>query len=479
MSFRVNTNLLAMNSLRTLGNTNMDINQSMTRLSSGLRINSGADDPAGLQISEGFRAQLSGIDQALRNSADAGNYAKTAEGALSEVNRLLTDARALTIANSNDATLTTTQKQANQQQLNSILSSIDRISSNTQYGTKKLLDGSAGVTAAVTDTRRVASLSVGGVLGTSSVTSNASVSVNVTTAAVKATTAVASSKSLGALATAGATAVAAGEGGTISVNGTSFTISEGMTANQIVAMVNDKSDQTGVSLSIVNNAGNGAFQFSSNKYGTVGNTIQVVSNATGVLSAGAATLSGGVNAAATVTAGAVSGTFTVQSGDDGLTMRDAAGNKLALTEVGNATGTNTVGQIVAGASQFQIGANAGQSVSLSIGAVSSSALGLSSLDIMSTTGSATSLSAIDSAIEKVSKNRGDIGNFQRNVVDSNSRALSVARENLSAADSTIRDTDMAAEMTKFTQLQILQQSGLSMLAQANSQSSLVLGLLRG
>ena len=87
-SFRVNTNISAMGALRNLSNANAMFSQSVTRLSTGMRINSGADDPAGLQISEGFRAQISGIDQALRNNSDAMNFAKTAEGALSEVNRL-------------------------------------------------------------------------------------------------------------------------------------------------------------------------------------------------------------------------------------------------------------------------------------------------------------------------------------------------------------------------------------------------------
>lgn len=478
-SFRVNTNISAMGALRNLSNANAMFSQSVTRLSTGMRINSGADDPAGLQISEGFRAQISGIDQALRNNSDAMNFAKTAEGALSEVNRLLREARSLTIANSNDATLSTTQKQANQQQLNSILSSIDRISTDTQYGTKKLLNGSAGVTAAVTDTRRVSSLNIGGTLGTSAVTANAALSVNVTTAAVKASSAVGSSKSLGAFATAGATTVASGEDGIISVNGTSFKIEVGMTATQISNMVNAKSDETGVSVSIVNNAGNGAFQFSSTKYGTVGNTVQVVSSAAGVLTAGSYTLSGGVNAAATVTAGAVSGTFTVNSGDDGLTMRDAAGNKLVLTEVGNAVATNTVGQLVAGSAQFQIGANLNQTVSLSLGSTSTSTLGLGGLDIMSTTGSSTSLAALDSAIESISKLRGNIGNFMRNTIDSNTRALSVAKENLQASESSIRDIDIAEEMAEFTKYQILQQSGLSVLSQANQAPQAVLSLLRG
>ncbi|HRK23093.1 MAG TPA: flagellin, partial [Fimbriimonadaceae bacterium] len=98
MSFRVNTNVNAMNALRNVGMTGMELGRSISKLSTGLRITSAADDPAGLIISENFRAQISGIDQAIRNNQDAVNYAKTAEGALDEVNRLLRDARTLAVA---------------------------------------------------------------------------------------------------------------------------------------------------------------------------------------------------------------------------------------------------------------------------------------------------------------------------------------------------------------------------------------------
>ena len=134
MSFRINTNIQAMNSLRNLQGTGAEAANSMMRLSTGLRINGAGDDPAGLIVSESLRAQISGIDQAMKNNQDAMNYSKTAEGALDEVNRLLRDARSLAISSGNQATLTDQQKQANQQQLNSIVSSISRISSTTQYG---------------------------------------------------------------------------------------------------------------------------------------------------------------------------------------------------------------------------------------------------------------------------------------------------------------------------------------------------------
>ncbi|MCE9558884.1 MAG: hypothetical protein K8R88_08025 [Armatimonadetes bacterium] len=482
MSFRVNTNISAMSALRSLGQNGSSMATAMARLSSGVRINSGADDPAGLQISEGFRSQITSMDQALRNNSDASNFAKTAEGALSEVNRLLNDARSLAIANSNDATLTVSQKQANQNQLTSILSSVDRISSNTSYGTKKLLDGSAGVQATITDSTKVQSFALGGTIGGTSITTGNTMTLNVTTAAVKAT---ANGRNGGAVTVAafGATAVGAGNAGSFSVNGTTFTTTAATTNAEMVNMVNAKSAETGVTMDIYMNGANATLRLTSNKFGTVGNAVNISSSSAAFSAVGSANLAGGVDAVATVDVlGGTPKNFTAVPGTDGLTLGDSDGNRIVLTALGGTTvASSTVGQVQANSSQFQIGANAGQTTTLSLSSSSASSLGLTgtSADIMSVANSATTLAAIDTAINTVSGQRGSIGNFMRNVIDSNTRALGVAKENLEASDSSIRDTDMAAEMTKYTQLQVLQQAGLSMLAQANSSSSAVLSLLRG
>lgn len=137
--------------------------------------------------------------------------------------------------------------------------------------------------------------------------------------------------------------------------------------------------------------------------------------------------------------------------------------------------------------QFQIGGNAGQTTNLSLGNFVASQLGgdavtglnMSNLDVTTSAGANDAIKVIDAAIDQVSKSRGDIGSFQRNVLESNIRALGTAKENLSATESQIRDTDVAEEMTNFTKLQILQQSGMAVLAQANQAPQAVLALLRG
>jgi flagellin len=162
MSFRINNNIGAQRAFNSVSQTNYEIGKSMNRLSKGLRIADASDDPAGLISSELFRAQLSSMDQAMRNNNEALNYAKTAENGLGEMNKLLSDARSLAVASGNSATLTATQLSANQDQLNSIVSSINRIAGSVTYSGRKLLDGSAGVTTQVSNGSKVSGFSFGG-----------------------------------------------------------------------------------------------------------------------------------------------------------------------------------------------------------------------------------------------------------------------------------------------------------------------------
>ncbi|HRJ26019.1 MAG TPA: flagellin [Fimbriimonadaceae bacterium] len=499
MSFRVNTNVMAMNAMRNLSTTNTQFSSAVTRLSSGMRINSAADDPAGLIASESFRSQMSGIEQAVRNSQDAMNLAKTAEGALDEVGRLLRDARTLAVASSNTGTLSASQLQANQNQLNSIASSINRVAGNTAFGTKKLLDGSAGVSSTVTNASMIGGMSFNGQFGGFAITSNATVTIDVTTVATRAATtdanmAIITAADIGA---AAAVAVGSGRAGSFTINGQSFTASATDTYGQLVQRINESSAQTGVTAQIVNvGANDNRIRLSSTGFGS--NSVIDLTDSVGTIRNGAGTSqNAGVDALATVTIdvdgtggmAAVTAAFTGgRFGSSGLVLQDSNGNSIRLNEAGNSTtaADGAIGQLRVGSTQFQIGANAGQTTNLSLGNFSSANLGvgavsglsMSNLDVTSQSGAANALQVIDAAIGQITRARGDIGSFQRNVLESNVRSLNIASENLAATDSSIRDIDVAQEMTQFTKLQILQQSGLSVLAQANSAPQSVLALLR-
>jgi len=151
MSLRINLNDAGLMAHRRLTQTDAAVTKAIERLSSGFRVNTAADDPAGLAISENLRAQLGGIQTAIKNSQDAINMVKTAEGALTEVHTLLRSMRDLAVHASNAGVNNPTTLAADQAQIQSALESINRIASTTAFGTKKLLDGSSGVTGTSTN----------------------------------------------------------------------------------------------------------------------------------------------------------------------------------------------------------------------------------------------------------------------------------------------------------------------------------------
>ncbi|RYG69099.1 flagellin, partial [bacterium] len=227
MSFRINTNIAAMGALRNVNNSSDGLNRSINRLSTGLRINSAADDPAGLIASESFRTQISSIGQAVSNNQDAINYTKTAEGALDEVNTLLRDARSLAVASANTGVLTAEQLKANQDQLASIASSVTRIAAQTQFGTKKLLDGSSGINAQVTDATKLGSASINGTFGGQSIAANAVITLSSVTAATRAAYSSTGDLTNGTL-----------SAGAFSINGTTFSFAAGTTSAEVANAVN-------------------------------------------------------------------------------------------------------------------------------------------------------------------------------------------------------------------------------------------------
>jgi flagellin len=150
MSLRINNNIAAINAHRNLLLTTMDLSKSMEKLSSGYQINQAADNPAGLVISEQFRAQIAGLNRAISNSEGSINMIQTAEGALNELNNLLVSMRELAIHAANEGFNDTAQLEADQAEIDNAIKTIDRIAANTQFGTKKLLDGSKANIATIT-----------------------------------------------------------------------------------------------------------------------------------------------------------------------------------------------------------------------------------------------------------------------------------------------------------------------------------------
>lgn len=482
MSIRINTNVPAMTALRYLGQTDDMFGGVVTRLSTGLRINTAADDPAGLINSEGLRSYINGIDAAVQNSQDAANMSKTAEAALGEVSRLLLDIRAIAVQSANTAVVDANQLQANQTTIKSILASIDRIAAQTSWGNKRLLNGASGAVSNVTRTDLVSSMYIGSTFNGETVKTG-NLTIQRSSAATQTTT--------GAMATTFATAATTVNQGTFAINGQTFVVGPGESVSAVVAKINQASDQTGVIASWTAGAG---VTLTSTKYGS-NFPIRYTETST-ILNGGAvASPAVGLNAVFTVTAptttsGTQTETFVGGQGPgvDGLTLTSASGNRMTLSPAGNATGASTlVGALNVGSLQFQIGASADQTATFSIPNMASSNLGttavpgssLASMDVTTQTGANNAMKIADEAIQQIATFRGQLGSFQKDFIESNIRSLGIAKENLTASESAIRDADVAYEMTQMTKLNILKQSGMAVLAQANQSPQSVLQLLRG
>ena len=337
MSLRVNTNVESLTAHRHILNNDKMLSKSIERLSSGQKINRGADGPAALVISEGMRSQIASLQQAADNNESAISMVQTAEGALNEVSKLLVDIRQRAVSAANVGINDSNMANASQKEIENALDAIDRISENTQFGSKYLLNGSE----------------------------KAEISAEST----------------------GDPSEAAAEAGTSAVTAT------------------------------------------------------------------------------------------------------ATGDPSEAAEAVEKTADTVISLMASPKSlSFQIGANKGQMVSVDLPNVATNQLALgvennsgfsslADLDVTTGEGAQDAMSVIDKAIEEIAVARGDLGAFQKNTLESNLTSLRIHTENLVAAESTIRDADMAVELAAFTRNQIMTQSATAQLAQANAVPKNVIALL--
>ncbi|MGB1928581.1 MAG: flagellin [Mariniblastus sp.] len=465
----IQNNVSALNAQHNLGRSQNSLNTSIERLSSGFKVNRGADGPAALVISEKQRAQIAGLKAAIDNTDKAVAVVQTAEGALTEINSLLVKARSLSIDSANTGVNDADALAANQAEIDNVLDTINRIAANTQFGDSNLLDGSSGLQGTASDTDVT-------FLKATSDTSAGSYAVAVTTVAERANA---------TAGTAQTTNLAAAE--TLTVNGVSISLNAGLDQNAVVSRINEFTGQTGVVAAVVG----GATQLRTESFGTAA-TIDVISD-----TAAAATSSGfgttlvqdsGVNVAGTIGGNAATGSGAVLTGSAGASqgiMVSIAEDAANLTQ----TVTGAQGNITIADNSliFQIGANQNQTVSISIDSVDSTGLGigvagnqftnLNEISVTSASGAQDSIGIIDAAIDEISTLRGTLGAFQGNTLESTATNMRSTLENTVNAESVIRDTDFAEEISKFTNSQVLVQAGASVLSSANQSSQLILSLL--
>ena len=481
MAFRINHNIASMNAYRNLSRNDMGLSKSLEHLSSGLRINKAGDDPAGLVVSENMRAQIAGLSQAIENSELATSMVQTAEGALTEVHALLTSMRELAIHAANEGANSAADLAADQSEIDNALATINRIASQTQFGTKKLLDGSNGVTGNVT------SGSVTFLSGTSDTTAG-TYDVTVTTQAEKATLATGNSAAI--------TGITADETLTLTNDSTGVAVTVNLVAGDDAQTIVDKINAYTSSTSVEASTDGTDITLTSTAWGTAGDFTIVSSNAAtdgtqSGFAAGAGDTDDGVDIAGTFDVGATS----YQADGVGNILTGRAGSVVDGLRVSTAAAAGAAGtvQVSNNSLVFQVGANAGQQVTLAISNMAASELGtgldaanggsnqfagLADISILDADKAADSLAVIDQAISQVSSLRGTLGAFQSNTLESGMNNLRVAEENLVAAEPIIRDTDMAAEMATFTRNQIMLQAATAMLSHANSAPQVVLQLMQ-
>ena len=342
MSLRINNNVEALNAHRNLAQNDQLLAKSIERLSSGQKINRGADGPAALVMSEGMRAQIASLQQATENNESAVSLVQTAEGALNEVSRLLVDIRQRAVAAANVGVNDENMVRASQVEIENALSSIDRISENTQFGGKYLLKGGTEVGVSAED---------------------------------------------------------------------------------------------------------------------VGQTAEDIEKIAGLAA-----------------------TAAEASGDEESAKQARQAEQIAKLTSEAAEAASAAGVEVESLSQnvsFHIGANRGQIAFVNLPSVATNRLAvgventsgfnsLADLDVTTGQGAQDAMAVIDKAIAEITVHRGNLGAFQKNTLESNLTSLRVATENLTAAESNIRDADVAVELAAFTRNQIMTQAATAQLAQANA-----------
>ena len=464
---RINTNVSSLIAQRVLRKNNDSLGQSLERLSTGLRINKGADDPAGLIASENLRSEKVGLTTAIGNAERASNIIGTAEGGLSEVSSLLNELQTLVGQAANTGGLSDEEIEANQLQVDSILNTINRIAGATSFQGQKLLNGNFGYSTSSVATSAFDSLQVNAARLPDGAQVNVVVQVanSATQAEVSFTGTVQSAVTL----------TVAGNLGT-----EQLAFASGTALSAVAAGINALSDVTGVTAA----ASGTTLTFNSSGYGA-SQFVSVTADKTFFSVAGG--VSGrdeGSDAAVTVNG------FAAQTDGKNVTFRTANLDvEFVLSDDLNAGNSKTFG-ITGGGATFALGSKVGEADKAVIGIqnVSTGSLGDGTIGFLAdlASGKDKSLSSgslvkaqrvLDKAIKQVSQLRGRLGAFQKFTIGSTINSLGVALENASAAESAIRDTDFAVETAKLTRSQILAQASTTVLAQANSSPQAALQLL--
>ena len=493
LSLRVNHNMAAYNAHRTLQTNHANLSKNVERLSSGSKINRAVDGPAAFMISEHMRAQVAGLDQAIENSEVAVSMIQTTDANMAEVGTLLTRVRQLAIHASNEGPNNHRTLAADQAEINNILQAIEGIAEKAQFGEVKLLDGSMETTGTtvgenldfIRASEQTADSRENGF--------EVRILEEGTKAHVMGKTALTEE------------IINQGEILTVIESGKKavYQTNSEDTFDTVLSNLQSAMDTQGIQIDArLDDAGN--LQLAHRLYGSEPR-FQISSSTAGVLSDNAGKIevaTSGRDIRGTINGETAIGKGQILTGVDGSKCVDGLqvryfgnGKSEFLPELCEVHDLNTgeteakpekaeippegeqVGRVYVtqNSKKFQVGGNRAQSVGISIKSVSPDKLGagvinesgydsLSDVDVTSFQGAQDTLLLVDRAIDTIVSNRGELGAFQKNTLESNLSNIRIANENLVSSESVIRDTDMAKEMANYTRNQIMTQSANAMMA---------------
>lgn len=461
---KINHNLSAIIANNQLFRAENRVADSVQRLSSGLKINVAADDPAGMAISQKMRTQIRGLSRSSDNAMDGISVIETAEAALGELHSILQRARELSVQSANEV-YSLEDRESIQAEIESLLKEVDRISKDTEFNKTPLLDGSL-------DQRGFTDREAVKVTTYSSSVPIQQYKLTVTAKAEKAE-----------IVTGAPVAITQLTAGSFAINGETVNLQAGDTADDVYTKIRNLGNSLGIDVS-KDTGGNMVFtaQESGSRTGfSIKASTDALTAALGITTKEAE----GKDAEISLGDG-FEKTATYSADGDYITVTDLNGFSMSIrtdfefeakdpAQVAVPLET-TIDILDVGNLILQVGANEGQIMSVKIPCVDVDSLHLTHINVCSTRGAGEAISRLDEAISMVSNVRGQLGAFQ-NRLEHAVTSLDSAEENLTSALSRIEDIDMAEEMTEYTQANVLQQAGISVLAQANDLPQMVLQLL--
>jgi flagellin len=477
MSLVLNTNIDSVNAQNNLSGSQAALSQSLERLSSGLRINSAADDAAGLAISQQFTTQINGTNQAVNNANDAVSEAQTAGGALTTIVNNLQSIRTLAVESANGSN-SAADRSALNSQVQQQIAEITQIASQTTFNGANVLDGSSGTTtyqvgANVGDTIAV-NLAQG--VRADQIGQYATSTNTVTAALVTG----ALSLQVGAGPTVSVAASVAGTGNAGQTAGSAYAVAQAINSAGITGLTATATTSTvGAAFGTITGAAGGTYALTVNGINVFGTGGEAVGVGQTVTQSQVITAINAVSSQSGVTASADSTGKLVLTANDGSNITATQTITTATgTGAGAATLAATTGQLtVSAASAITVAGSAPASAGLVAGTIAASTGLLSTQDVLTVADSNSTIHAVDSALATVSAFQSQLGAIQNRFTAAVSNLQSTS-QNLTQSRSTIQDADFAQETANLTQAQVLEQAGISVLAQANQQPQLILKLLQ-